>query len=396
MSELSGNFSRQSLSPEDPELSGNHSPHNDTFGLAPFRLAGPSSSRFRHAQSAILFVMFFLALGGNCAVICKLWSGRVRSGAKKLSNISLLYLQLAVADLIAAVCCILSNAILYLIQHFLAGNFFCKVLRFSQRLGLATSTFIVVAIGMDRCLALLFPLRRAQLRWGVKLMIVLAWVSGALFSLPQVFIFQVNIFHSDEGSIFQCDNSVGYTARWQEMSYDLMHLIFLYIGPIVIIGICYGKIIRAMGVEAAQAKNGGYLSTPTTANPPAMQPRTSRFEHARLTSLKVSIFVISTFMLCWTPYYCSLVYHIIHRPPPHDDYYYNHAIYFCGLGHSVVNPIVYGAYHFFQRSKASRRTTGSMRTDRVRTMSSSSSRMSGFKKLASFHSLRRSPTSLTS
>lgn len=186
MSELNGNISFQSLSLEDPELFENLSRCNDTIGLAPFRLAGPSSSRSRHIQSAILFVMFFLALGGNCAVIYKLWSGRVRSGAKKLSNISLLYCQLAVADLIAAFCCILSNAILYLIQHFLAGNFFCKVLRFSQRLGLATSTFIVVAIGMDRCLALLFPLRRAQLRWGVKLMIVLAWVSGALFSLPQV------------------------------------------------------------------------------------------------------------------------------------------------------------------------------------------------------------------
>ena len=159
---------------------------NQSLGPDLFQLAGPTSSRVRYVQSACLFFFFFLALGGNCAVVYRLWRGQVHSGAKKLSNISLLYLQLSIADLVAAFCCILSNAILYLVQHFVAGNGLCKLLRFLQKLGVASSTFIVMAIGLDRCLAVLFPMRRALLRKVVKVMIALAWIFGTLLSLPQV------------------------------------------------------------------------------------------------------------------------------------------------------------------------------------------------------------------
>ena len=66
--------------------------------------------------------------------------------------------------------------------------------------GLYLSTYIVVIISIDRCMAILDPLSKNRAPRRVKLMIVVAWTLSAVFSLPQVVrlnLSPVSLYSSD-------------------------------------------------------------------------------------------------------------------------------------------------------------------------------------------------------
>ena len=55
-----------------------------------------------------------------------------------------------------------------------------------QVFALYLSTYITIAISLDRCVAILDPMRRQGATQRVRIMMVLAWGCSALFSIPQV------------------------------------------------------------------------------------------------------------------------------------------------------------------------------------------------------------------
>jgi len=55
-----------------------------------------------------------------------------------------------------------------------------------QVFGLYLSTYIVVIISIDRCIAILDPISKNRGPHRVKVMIGIAWVLSAVFGLPQV------------------------------------------------------------------------------------------------------------------------------------------------------------------------------------------------------------------
>ena len=52
--------------------------------------------------------------------------------------------------------------------------------------GLYLSTYIVVIISIDRCIAILDPISKNRGPHRVKIMIGIAWILSAVFGLPQV------------------------------------------------------------------------------------------------------------------------------------------------------------------------------------------------------------------
>ncbi|OQV13354.1 putative Gonadotropin-releasing hormone receptor [Hypsibius exemplaris] len=356
----------------DPSIGGKMASESPaTQGIPPESPATQSIPPERYLQSAVLFLFFMLAFIGNVAIIAQLWRGRKRSPAKKLSKISALYLQLAVADLLAAFCCVLSNAVMYLLDDFLAGDWGCKALKFCQKLGLAGSTFVVVAISLDRCFAVMYPLQKLKVpRLGCSIAVG-AWIAAVLMSVPRLFIFKVNTQNftgnrtSLKATYLQCDDSAGYTDEWQPFSLQLIDLLVLYLLPIITIAICYGLIVKTVSkaikpspgdreVVIGSRKRHPIISSncSMSSNIDGVDERDQRrrcFLEARKTSLAVSVVVVIIFILCWAPFYVTLMMHMVYKPDPADDFYGNHAIYFCGLGHSVMNPLLYGAFSAWRR-----------------------------------------------
>lgn len=94
-----------------------------------------------------------------------------------------------------------------------------------QVLSLYLSTYITVAISLDRCVAILDPMRRNGAAFRVRIMICFAWIFSALFSIPQVMSFSYlflfcfenfYFFHMAQVmSAFFCDNVLRRNAAWK-------------------------------------------------------------------------------------------------------------------------------------------------------------------------------------
>lgn len=71
-------------------------------------------------------------------------------------------------------------------MEWLVGNLTCKMFKLLQMFGLYLSTFILVLIGVDRFLAVRYPIKSLSTPRRCNRLIVFAWVLSAIFSIPQV------------------------------------------------------------------------------------------------------------------------------------------------------------------------------------------------------------------
>lgn len=132
-------------------------------------------------KTVVLSVMFVISLLLNTATLIQMFRMRRRK-----STINTLILHLTVADLIVTFFCFITDAVWASTVEWLAGNFMCKFIKFAQVFGLYLSTYIIVIISIDRCMAILDPMSRSQAPVRVRCMIITAWFCSGVFSLPQV------------------------------------------------------------------------------------------------------------------------------------------------------------------------------------------------------------------
>lgn len=170
-------------------------------------------------KSIVLLIMFVISLAGNASIVIQLarrcghrWNtftrrrrntAGCRSGAlptmsihvpspaappgSGLGTIELLIGNLAASDLVVTFFCNVTDAVWVSTIQWYAGNVGCKLIKYLQLCGLYSSTYITVVIAIDRCSAVLDPMRgRAAARRRVCIMIIASWLLSAVFSLPQV------------------------------------------------------------------------------------------------------------------------------------------------------------------------------------------------------------------
>ena len=141
----------------------------------------PTFNEMSLIKTIVLSVMFVISLIGNTATLVQMFRMR-----RRRSTINTLIMNLAVADLVVTFFCNVTDAVWASTVQWLAGNAMCKVVKFLQVFGLYLSTYIIVIISIDRCYAILDPMSRNSAPKRVRLLIILAWIFSALFSLPQV------------------------------------------------------------------------------------------------------------------------------------------------------------------------------------------------------------------
>ena len=144
----------------------------------------PEFNKMAMIKTIVLSVMFVISLIGNTATLIQMFRMRRRK-----STINTLIMHLATADLFVTFFCNVTDAVWASTVQWYAGTLMCKVLKFLQVFGLYLSTYIIVIIAVDRCMAILDPMSRNKAPQRVRNMIILAWLLSAFFSLPQVISF---------------------------------------------------------------------------------------------------------------------------------------------------------------------------------------------------------------
>lgn len=75
--------------------------------------------------------------------------------------------------------------------------------------------------------------------------------------------------------------------------------------------------------------------------------RQQLINRAKVKSLRISVAIVLAFIVCWSPYYLMMLTFMFHNPDQKYSDELQSGIFFFGMSNSVVNPLVYGAFHLW-------------------------------------------------
>ncbi|NXX86255.1 GNRR2 protein, partial [Urocolius indicus] len=271
---------------------------------------------------AITAVLFVAAAGSNAAVLGSL----LRRGGKCRARP--LLLSLALADLLVTLAVMPLDAAWNVTLQWYGGDAACKLLNFLKLFAMYAAALVLVVISLDRHAAVLRPFSRARRRNGRLL--CAAWAASLLLASPQLFLFHLRT--APGGNFTQCVTHGSFRARWEETVYNMFTFSTLYITPLSVMVVCY---IRILWEISKQLK----------VNKGLMGNQSNHISKARMKTLKMTIVIVATFTICWTPYYLLGLWYwfqpaMIQKIPE----YVNHSFFLFGLLHTCTDPVIYGLY----------------------------------------------------
>uniref|UniRef100_A0A1I8JK42 G_PROTEIN_RECEP_F1_2 domain-containing protein n=1 Tax=Macrostomum lignano TaxID=282301 RepID=A0A1I8JK42_9PLAT len=143
----------------------------------------PTLTQWSMAQVAVLLLLFAFALMSNCRTLCIVTEQRKARNQPAANH---LIQHLLVSDIFVAIFCLLGDALWFLSVEWIAGDWMCRLFKFLQCVALASSTFVTMAIAVDRSRAVTHPfsyggVRQDRLR---RRLLTGAWAGSCIVSLP--------------------------------------------------------------------------------------------------------------------------------------------------------------------------------------------------------------------
>ncbi|XP_029944355.1 gonadotropin-releasing hormone II receptor-like [Salarias fasciatus] len=300
---------------------------------------GPQLPTFTTAAKVRVIITFIL-----CAIsaFCNLAVLRVaHTSGKRKSHVRVLIINLTVADLLVTFIVMPVDAVWNITVQWLAGDFACRMLMFLKLQAMYSCAFVTVVISLDRQAGILNPLAINKARKRNRVMLTVAWTMSVVLSVPQLFLFHnVTIIHPKDFT--QCTTRGSFVTRWHETAYNMFTFSCLFLLPLVIMITCYTRIFCEISKRLKKDK------LPST----EMHLRCSKnnIPQARMKTLKMSIVIVLSFIVCWTPYYLLGLWYWFF---PDDlegkvSHSLTHILFIFGLVNACLDPIIYGLFtiHF--------------------------------------------------
>ncbi|XP_073833364.1 uncharacterized protein [Musca autumnalis] len=187
---------------------------------------------------------------------------------RTITNVFLL--NLAISDILLGVLCMPVTLVGTLLRHFIFGEFFCKLIQFSQAASVAVSSWTLVAISCERYYAICHPLRsrRWQTRSHAYKIIACIWF-GSMLCMTPIAIFSQLMPTSRQGYRKCRENWPSYALPY-ERPYNIFLDLVLLVLPLVILSVAYTLITRTlyvgMRIEKAMIFGGGAAAGSGTSN----------------------------------------------------------------------------------------------------------------------------------
>ncbi|XP_013776438.2 cardioacceleratory peptide receptor-like [Limulus polyphemus] len=249
----------------------------------------------------ILFVM--IVLGNGCVLVALLLS------SNRKSRMNFFIMHLAIADMTVGLVSVLTDIVWRTTVEFHVGNIGCKIIKYLQILVTYSSTYVLVALSIDRYDAIINPMKFSGGWKRARILVISAWGLSAVASAPSLFLYN----ESKKSGKFQCWAEL---QPWQWKIYFTLVAISVFFLPAVIISICYTVIVWTIWTKSgpitySKQKRTTFLSK---ANTMKLRTTISVEENRRISSrgiipkakvktIKMTIVIVLVFILCWSPYF---------------------------------------------------------------------------------------------
>jgi len=148
----------------------------------------PQLSRSGLLKVYVLAVMALFSLLGNLLTIWNIYKTRIsrRNSRHTWSAIYSLMFHLSIADVLVTWFCIIGEAAWCYTVQWLANELTCKLVKLFQMFSLYLSTYVLVLIGVDRWIAVKYPMKSLNMAKRCHRLLGGTYILSLVLSLPQV------------------------------------------------------------------------------------------------------------------------------------------------------------------------------------------------------------------
>ncbi|KAG8436059.1 hypothetical protein GDO86_007239, partial [Hymenochirus boettgeri] len=276
------------------DSNGNNSAVNWTNVVNPTRDPMKRNDEVAKVEVAVLAIIFFLALVGNICVLIAIHINR-----HKNSRMYFFMKHLSIADLVVALFQVLPQLVWDITFRFYAPDFVCRLVTYLQVVGMFASTYMLLLMSLDRCLAICQPLRSLHRRSDC-VYVVLTWILSFLLSVPQIHIFSLQHVGNE---VYDC--RADFIQPWGLKAYITWMTLTVYIIPVVILSICYGLISYKIW-QNIRLKTVCESNVRLSSNRRATLSRVSSvrlISKAKIRTVKMTFIIVLAYIVCWTPFF---------------------------------------------------------------------------------------------
>ncbi|XP_022919260.1 tachykinin-like peptides receptor 86C [Onthophagus taurus] len=297
--------------------SGSREPLEDNLSMSPLVQAG---------WTLVFAAMIFTAVVGNSIVI---WVVIAHRRMRTITNYFLV--NLSVADLLLSTLNCTFNFIYMLQGHWQFGRVYCTVNNFIANVTVAASVFTLMGITCDRYLAIVHPLQPKMSKTVSIVVIIIVWSTSMVLAYPCLLYSDTIVYRFKDKERTAClliwpDGTP--TESNLDYGYQITFLAVTYVVPMILMLWCY----TAMGLVLWGSKSIGEKTQ-----------RQIESINLKRKVVKMFIFIVTVFCVCWLPYHSYFIYTHIDREVVYSKYVQHVYLgfYWFAMANAMVNPLIY-------------------------------------------------------
>ncbi|KAG5839731.1 hypothetical protein ANANG_G00208050 [Anguilla anguilla] len=170
---------------------------------------------------------------------------------------------------------------------------------------------------------------------------------GCLFFVLKMFLFH-NVTITVPDNFTQCSTRGSFTEHWQETVYNMFTFSCLFLLPLAIMISCYTRILMEISKRMTKGK--------ASSKEVHLRRSKNNIPKARMRALKMSIVIVVSFIVCWTPYYLLGLWYWFFPEDLEETVSHSltHMLFIFGLFNACLDPITYGLFTIHLRKRVKR------------------------------------------
>ncbi|XP_002732002.1 RYamide receptor-like [Saccoglossus kowalevskii] len=261
-----------------------------------------------------------LAVIGNL-VVCYIVLGNPRM--RTVTNYFIV--NLAISDILMAVLCVNLTFYYSINFHWPFGIVMCALVMYIQMVSVSISIFTLVAISLDRYVAIIHPLRPRMTKRRAFIVIVVIWLLAGGISLPAAINSKIETYPNS--STISCSEQ--WATDQQRSIYTISLMIIQYFLPLLILSIAYSII----GYSIWGRKPPGERE----------RHRDARQAESKKKLVKMFALIVFIFAICYLPIHTFIL--LLDHHPQIQMFHFIKVVYFAvhwtAMSNCVYNPFVY-------------------------------------------------------